>query len=343
MTTAEERSGPLPVSAEDSWAALYSGAARDVYRRTLLELARADERIYCVDSDMGGFEDGFGAELPNQYVNVGIAEANLFGLSAGLAATGLIPFANTMSAFATTRAAEQLKLDVAGSTLPVRIVATHGGLAAGHYGPSHHALQDLAILRTMPLLTVLVPADAGETALAVRAAAYHPGPVYVRLGRNATPRVHREPYPFRIGAAVRLAEGDDVALVATGPLPVHYALTARELLADRGFSARVLNMHTVKPLDRAAVLSAAAETAGIVTVEDHLVVGGLGGAVSELVSAELPCWVRRVGVEDRYLDSVGDEHELLEDGGVTVDHIVNQAMVLLGAARPDRRTEEDMG
>ncbi|GAA1989573.1 transketolase family protein [Kitasatospora viridis] len=331
MTTAEER--PAPV--EDSWAALYQGAARDTYRRTLLELARTDERIHCVDSDMGGFEDGFAAELPGQYVNVGIAEANLFGLSAGLAAAGLIPFANTMSAFATTRAAEQLKLDVAGSSLPVRIVATHGGLSAGHYGPSHHALQDLAILRTMPQLTVLVPADAGETALAVRAAAYHPGPVFIRLGRNPTPQVHPEPYAFTIGEAVRLVDGDDVALLATGPLPVHYALTAARLLAERGISARVLNMHTIKPLDRAAVLAAAQETAGLVTVEDHLVVGGLGGAVSELVTSEHPCRVRRVGIEDRYLDSVGDERDLLEDGGVTVDRIVTEALTLLGAARSD--------
>ncbi|MFI9562634.1 transketolase family protein [Streptomyces rishiriensis] len=330
MTAAQES----PVSV-DAWAELYTCSARDVQRRTLLELARSDERIFCVDSDTGGFEDGFAAELPGQYVNVGIAEANLFGMSAGLAASGLIPFAHTMSTFATTRACEQLKLDVAGNNLPVRIVATHGGLSAGHYGPSHHALQDLAILRTMPHLTVLVPADAGETALAVRAAAHHPGPVYIRLGRNATPQIHREPYAFRIGASVQLADGDDLTVVATGPLPVHYALGAREQLAAQGIGARVVNMHTVKPLDQPALLRAAQETAGIVTVEDHVVVGGLGGAVSEVVSAEHPCRVRRVGVADRYLDTVGSEQELLADAGVTVDHIVAEALTLLDPARTD--------
>lgn len=331
MTTARDS----PVSVRDAWAGLYAGTARDVHRRTLLELARRDERIFCVDSDTGGFEDGFAAELPAQYVNVGIAEANLFGLSAGLAAAGLIPFAHTMSAFATTRACEQLKLDVAGNNLPVRVIATHGGVSAGHYGPSHHALQDLAILRTLPHLTVLVPADAGETALAVRAAAHHPGPVYIRLGRNATPQIHREPYDFRIGTSVQLADGDDLTVVATGPLPVHYALGAREVLADRGIAARVVNMHTVKPLDRAALLRAAEETAGIVTVEDHLVVGGLGGAVSEVVSADRPCRVRRLGIPDRYLDTVGDEHDLLAGAGVTVERIAAEALSLLETAGTD--------
>jgi transketolase len=329
-------------------AAPAAGAGRDVYRRTLLELARADARVFCVDSDMGGFEDGFAAELPAQYVNVGIAEANLLGTCAGLAAAGLIPFANTMSTFATTRACEQLKLDVAGSALPVRIVATHGGLSAGHYGPSHHALQDLAILRTMPHLTVLVPADAVETALAVRAAAYHPGPVFIRLGRGETPAVHEGPYDFRIGRAAQLAGGDDVALLATGPLPVHYARQAARVLAGHGVAARVLNMHTVKPLDSAAVLAAARETGGIVTVEDHLVTGGLGGAVSEVVTAEHPCPVRRIGVPDAYLDRVGSETELLADAGVTVEHIVAEALHLAGlaataAAGPDRARAADPG
>ncbi|QEV21888.1 transketolase family protein [Streptomyces alboniger] len=330
MTATEES-----VPSGSDWAELYTGSARDAHRRTLLELARADDRIFCVDSDTGGFEDGFAAELPAQYANVGIAEANLFGMSAGLAASGLIPFAHTMSTFATTRACEQLKLDVAGNNLPVKVVATHGGLSAGHYGPSHHALQDLAIVRTLPHLTVLVPADAGETALAVRAAAHHPGPVYIRLGRNATPRVYQEPYDFTIGASVQLGDGDDLLVVATGALPVHYALTARDVLAERGVSARVVNMHTIKPLDRAPLLRAARETAGIVTVEDHLVVGGLGGAVSEVVASEHPCRVRRVGVEDRYLDTVGDERDLLEDGGVTVDRVVTEALTLLKPTRTD--------
>ncbi len=166
---------PLSVPDED-WATSYSGTTREVYRSTLLAIARADARIICVDSDMGGLEDGFGAELPGQYVNVGIAEANMIGVSAGLAATGLIPFANTMSSFASARACEQVKLDVAVNNLPVRIVGTHAGFSAGHYGPTHHALNDLAIMRSMPNMTVIAPADTVETAGAVRAAAGWPGP-----------------------------------------------------------------------------------------------------------------------------------------------------------------------
>lgn len=308
------------------WAELHAGATRDIYRRTLLELAREDLRVFCVDTDMGGLEDGFGAELPGQYVNVGIAEANMMGISAGLAAAGMIPFANTMSAFASLRACEQLRTDVAANNLPVRIVGTHGGLSAGHYGPSHHALEDLAILRTMPNLTVIVPADAAETAYATRAAAHHPGPVFVRLGRAATPLVHHGPYDFQIGRAVRLADGGDVTLIATGPLPVSMALQARETLLGLGVRARVLNMHTVKPLDSDAVVRAARETGGIVTVEDHLAIGGLGGAVCEVVCEAAPCPVRRVGAQVSYVDVVGDEADLLAHAGVSHDHLVDAAM-----------------
>lgn len=304
-------------------------AARDVYRRTLLELARADPRIFCVDSDMGGLEDTFGAELPGQYVNVGIAEANMMGVCAGLAAAGLIPFANTMSGFALWRAGEQLRTDIAANNLPVRVVATHGGLSAGHYGPTHHALDDLAVARTLPNLTVVVPADAVETGHAVRAAAYHPGPVFIRLGRAATAPVHRRPYPFVFGVAVELGAGDDVAIIATGPLPTGMALRARDELARRDVGARVIGMHTVKPLDREAVLQAARQTAGIVTVEDHVVAGGLGGAVCEVVCAEHPCRVTRVGAAESHVDAVGGEAVLLAAAGITVERIVGAALDLL--------------
>jgi transketolase len=304
-------------------------ATRDVYRQVLLELARADPRIFCVDSDMGGLEDTFGAELPGQYVNVGIAEANLMGVCAGLAAAGLIPFANTMSAFAVWRAGEQLRTDIAANNLPVRIVATHGGLSAGHYGPSHHALEDFAVTRTLPHLTVVAPADATETAHAVRAAAYHPGPVFIRLGRGATPPVHRRPYPFAFGVAVELGDGDDVTIIAAGALPVGVALAARGELARCGIGARVLDMHTIKPIDREAVLRAARQTAGIVTVEDHVVAGGLGGAVCEVVCAEHPCRVTRIGADESYVDAVGDESELLAGAGITAERVADAALELL--------------
>ncbi|MFI6376423.1 transketolase family protein [Streptomyces sp. NPDC050546] len=314
------------------WRERYTGATRDVYRATLLDLAKSDPRIFCVDTDMGGLEDSFESELPGQYVNVGIAEANLMGVSAGLAADGLVPFANTIASFAATRACEQVKVDIAGNALPVRIVGTHGGFSAGHYGPTHHSLEDVAIMRTLPNLTVVVPADAAETEYAVRAIAdtsAFPGPVYLRLGRKATALVHDGPYAFRIGKADVLREGDDVTIVATGPLPVAEAVAAAGLLADRGISARVLNMHTVKPLDTDAVLAAARETAGLVTVEDHVLAGGLGGAVSELTAEHAPCRVHRIGVPDGFHDEVGVEAELLARAGVTARQIAEAAQEVI--------------
>lgn len=314
--------------ASPSWAAAHEGAARDVCRRVLLDLARADPRVMCVDSDTGGLAEAF-ADLPGQYVNVGIAEANMMGMAAGMAAAGLRPFVHTISSFAAARACEQIKVDVAGNDLPVRIVVTHGGLSAGHYGPTHHALEDIALMRTMPNLTVLVPADAVEAACALRAVHELPGPAFLRLGRAPTPLVHREPCDFQVGRALLLADGDDVTLVATGPEPVLRAVEARERLAARGVRARLLDMHTVKPLDTAALTRAARETAGIVTVEDHRLVGGLGGAVCETVTQAHPCRVHRIGVPDRYFDEVGDERHLLTAAGVSPDRIVAAALDLV--------------
>lgn len=310
------------------------GTTREAYRRTLLAIARTDARIICVDSDMGGLEDSFGAELPDQYVNVGIAEANMVGISAGLAAMGMIPFANTMSSFASARACEQVKLDVAINNLAVRIVGTHAGFSAGHYGPTHHALNDLAIMRSMPNMTVVAPADTVEVAAAVHAAVDWPGPVFIRLGRGETPLVYQRPHDFEIGRAVTLTPGDDVTIIAAGPLPVWFALDAGRRLARRGVGARVVNMHTVRPIDQEVILLAAAQTAGIVTVEDHLVTGGLGGAVCEVVCARRPCPVRRVGVRDGGGDSVGNERELLAEAGVTPDRVVSAALAVTDGLRP---------
>jgi transketolase len=322
-----------PDLSDEDWTRAYSGTTRDAYRRTLLAMARDDARIICVDSDMGGFEDSFGAELPNQYVNVGIAEANMVGISAGMAAIGLIPFANTMSAFASARACEQVKLDVAVNNLPVRIVGTHGGFSAGHYGPTHHALNDLAIMRSMPNMTVIAPADTVEATSAVRAAVDWPGPVFIRLGRGETPLIYQRPYDFEIGRAVTLIPGGDVSIIAIGPLPVGFALDAGQRLGQLGVSARVVNMHTVMPVDQEAVLLAADATQGIVTVEDHLVSGGLGDAVAEIVGANRPCPVRRIGVRYGHPGSVGDERDLLAEASVTPEDIVSAAVAITGDRR----------
>lgn len=311
-----------------AWLDQYRVATREVYRRTLTDLAADEPRIFCVDSDMGGLETGFAEVFPDRYANVGIAEANLMGVSAGLAAMGLLPYANTISTFAACRACEQLKVDIAGNALPVRVVVTHAGLSAGHYGPTHHALEDIAITRTLPNLTVVVPADAVETEAAVRATVHLPGPLYLRLGRGPTPLVYQSPVDFTLGQAVRLRDGTDVTIIACGPYPVVTALQAHDLLAADGVSARVLNLHTVKPLDRDAIVRAATETGAVVTVEDHVLVGGVGAAVCEVLAETRPCPVRRVGIPDGFLDLVGDERELLAAAGVSAATVAAAAREL---------------
>jgi len=310
------------------WATLYAGAAGDVYRRSLLALAQQDARVYCLDSDMGGLETSFAAHLPDQYVDLGIAEANLMTVAAALARMGKLPFVNTMAAFASARAYEQVKIDIAYNNLPVRIVATHSGLSAAHLGPTHHAQQDLAAMRTLPNMTVLIPADAAETAKMIAAAAYLPGPVYIRLGRRATKLVYQCDYDFVIGQAVQLRAGHDVTIVATGAYPVLAALGAHDQLAALGISARVLNIHTLKPLDVEALVAAARETRGLITVEDHSILGGLGGAVAETLSECFPTHIRRIGISDTFCDMVGDHQELVAAYGVTPRHITTVAQEL---------------
>lgn len=326
--------------------------SRQVYRQVLTALAGQDPRIVCVDTDQGGLEDELGRKLPRQYVEMGIAEANAVSVAAALASTGAIPFVNTMAGFATARALEQVKVDVALNDLPVVIVGTHSGLSSGHLGPTHQTGEDVAIMRAIPNMTVLVPADGIETALAVQAAAGLGGPVYLRLGRHPTPLVYDRPRPFEPGRAVVLREGDHVTLVASGARPVLSALEAGDRLARMGVEARVLNVHTVKPLDEEAVLRAARTTAGIVAVEDHSVIGGLGGAICEVLAERYPAPVRRIGIPDRFCTVVGSHQELLAHFGIEAGAICRAACALVGvqtngtaAARGDvdtgRRQEEE--
>ncbi|QFZ21162.1 transketolase family protein [Saccharothrix syringae] len=302
---------------------------RAAYRETLLELARADSRIWCVDSDTGGLEKLFETELPDQYVDLGIAEANLMSVGAALASTGVLPFVNTMAAFASARALEQVKVDIAYHSLPVRIVATHSGFSAAHLGPTHHAQQDLAAMRALPGMTVMTPADAAETARMVRAAAYLPGPVYIRIGRAETDPVYSGEAEFTVGRAVELRSGGDVTIVAAGSYPVLFAVEAAERLAALGIGATVLNMHTIKPLDVPALVRAAATTAGIVTVEDHSVLGGLGGAVAEATAAHYPTRVLRVGAADAFCSRPGSHREQLKAAGVSPEHVVAAARAVV--------------
>ncbi|MQA94595.1 MAG: transketolase [Streptosporangiales bacterium] len=282
----------------------------------------ADERVWCLDGDTGLFDaDAFGP-AKDRYVNLGIAEHNLIGTAAGMAASGLLPYVNTMAAFAATRALEAVKVDVAYNALPVRIAATHGGLAAGHLGPTHHALEDLAVMRALPGCTVVVPADADQAVRAVRQTADHPGPVYLRLGRGPTPPLASAvpepgPEPFTVGRAQWLRRGPDVAIVACGPYPVLAALEAAEVLANLGATAAVLNLHTLAPLDADAVVEAAHGTAGVVTVEEHWRTGGLGGAVAEVLGERAPARIRRVGMPATFAEVAGGQRDLLERYGIT--------------------------
>ncbi|MFF3350331.1 transketolase family protein [Streptomyces sp. NPDC002779] len=290
--------------------------SRDAYVMTLLALARENPDLMCLATDMD-YEDHFATELPRQFVDLGIAEQNLITVAAGMTSSARLVFANAMSPFVTTRAYEQIKIDVAGANLPVKIVGTHGGLSSGHYGPTHHALEDIGALRMLPNMTVVVPADAWETAQATVAVAASPGPVYLRLGRLATPALHTTRTDFVLGRAHVMREPGRVLFVATGPYPNLVAAEAARELGSQGISAGHLNMHTVKPLDRETLLAAAAGAEVVVTLEDHRAVGGLGSAVCEVLAETGGPQVRRIGVPDVHFDLVGGEQYLLDHAGIS--------------------------
>ncbi|MCX5192886.1 transketolase [Streptomyces sp. NBC_00249] len=307
-------------------------AGREIYRDTLVELMRRDERVVCLDSDTGLFNGvEWGDERP-RYINVGIAEQGLMGVAAGLAKAGRIPYVNTMATFAATRALEAVKLDIALNNLPVRIVATHGGLSAGHLGSTHHSLEDLGVMRMLPNMTVVTPADGPSTPELLSQAHALPGPVYVRLGRKATPDLPPGAPPVVIGRAQRLREGADATLVAVGSLPVLTALDAADRLAQDGVDVTVLNMHSVKPLDVDALTAAALGPGGIVTVEEHWAAGGLGSAVAEAVCRlGRGCSVRTVAVGDHFAAGTGGHGHLLSRNGITADAVVAHVKTALRA------------
>ncbi|WFF05894.1 transketolase C-terminal domain-containing protein [Micromonospora sp. WMMD1076] len=309
--------------------------AREVCAQLLAEMMLADERLVCLDSDTGQFaRTDFGAAA-DRYVNLGIAEQNLLGTAAGLARAGRIPVVHTMATFAATRALEAVKIDVAFGNLAVHIVATHGGLSAGSLGPTHHALEDVAVLRTLPNLRVVVPADADDAAGLLRQCLGGPGPSYLRLGREGTPPLPPRPSPVRLGRAQVLRPiGGDVTIVGCGPRPVRIALHAADVLAASGVAATVLDMHTVKPLD-VATLTAAAGNDTVLTVEDHWAAGGLGSAVAECL-AERGARVRRIGAPDRFFPYADDHEDLLGRAGVTAGQVVATAHAML-AETPRRR------
>jgi transketolase len=301
---------------------------RDAWVEALVELAENDERIVAVVNDsVGSSKLGpFQGQFPERLINVGIAEQDMVGVGAGLANGGKIPFVSAAACFLTARAMEQIKVDAAYSQHHMVLVGQSPGMAYGELGPTHHSIEDLAWLRTIPGLTVVVPADPEETRQVVRWAAQHDGPVFVRVSRMGVPDVNPEGYTFVPGRATTLREGADVTIVATGTV-VSRALAAADVLQQQGVDARVLAMPTIKPLDEDALVAAARETKGIVTVEEALV-SGLGGAVAELLVRREPVRMRMVGVHDEFAPT-GSVEWLLDHFGINAEGIATAARSLV--------------
>ncbi len=304
-------------------------ACRKAITETLLELARRDARVYALASDSRGSVtlDEFARELPGQFVECGIAEQDAVGLAAGLASAGLIPFVCGPASFYATRAAEQVKVDVAYSHMNVKVIGVSGGVSYGALGGTHHAVQDVALMRAVPNLQVFLPADASQAAALTRALAASPEPAYVRVGRGAVPDVYCPDVTFEIGRAVKLRPGKDVALIACGEM-VYHAAEAAKLLAAAGIGASVYDMASIKPLDEAAILEAA-ETGAIVTVEEHSVKGGLGGAVAEVICQKHPVRMRILGLPDEPLYN-GESKDVFAHYGLTAEGIAKAAKEVIG-------------
>jgi transketolase len=300
-------------------------ATRDAYGKVLVELGRENDRIVALDADLSGSTKTalFAREFPDRFFNAGIAEANMIGMAAGLAAGGMIPFVSTFAVFASGRAFEQIRQSLAHPSMNVKVVATHGGITVGEDGGSHQSVEDLAIMRALPNMTVLCPADGPETEAAIRAAARFDGPVYVRLGRPKVPVVFPEGSDFAIGRGVMLRDGRDLTFMTTG-LMTAQAMTAARILEEEKISARVIHLGSIKPLDVDLVIKAARDTGAVVTAEEHSVIGGLGGAVCETLAEGFPVPVERVGLRDVFGQS-GTADELLAYYGLTPAHLVEAA------------------
>ncbi len=301
-------------------------ATRDAYGKALVELGGINDKIVVLDADLAAATKTgmFKKAYPERFFDSGIAESNMMGVAAGLATTGYTVFASTFAMFAAGRAYEQVRNSIAYPHLNVKIGATHAGISVGEDGASHQCCEDIALMRVIPGMVIINPADDIEARAAVFAAAEYEGPVYMRFGRLAVPRIFDESYKFELGKAVTLREGSDVTIIATG-LMVNEAIEAAKALADEGISAEVINIHTIKPLDKEAVIRSAAKTGAVVTAEEHSIIGGLGGAVAEaLCESGKPVPVVRLGVNDVFGRS-GPAVELLHIYGLDAQNIVAKA------------------
>ena len=300
-------------------------ATRDAYGKALAELGQEKDNLIVFDADLAGATKTsvFQKAFPERHFDCGIAEGNMICAAAGASTMGLVPFASSFAMFAAGRAFEQVRNSIGYPHLNVKIGATHGGISVGEDGASHQCCEDFALMRSIPGMTVICPADGEEARMAVRAAYEFDGPVYLRFGRLAVPEFHEKNFNFQIGKGEVLREGADVAIIANG-LMVYEAIQAGEALAAKGINAMVINMATIKPLDEELVLAAAKKCGKIITCEEHSVIGGLGEAVSSLLSEKLPTVVRRIGVNDEFGHS-GPAKDLLKAFGLSAEHIVEVA------------------
>lgn len=304
---------------------------RTAFIRTLVDLARGDERVFLLVGDLGfHVVEPFAQEFPDRFINIGVAEQNMTGIATGLALSGKIVFTYSIANFPTLRCLEQIRNDVCYHNANVKIVCIGGGLAYGALGMTHHATEDLAIMRALPNMTVVAPGDITETMLATQAIVEWPGPCYLRLTKpdgTVTPQAASN---FQIGKAIMVRDGSDVTLIATGGM-LYNTVQAAEQLEGQRIQARVLSMHTLKPLDAEAVLAAARETSAIITVEEHSIIGGLGSAVAEVLadSSNLTIAFKRVGINDLFCPQVGSQEYLRKAHSLSVEGIVNAVQSLM--------------
>jgi len=305
-------------------------AIREAYGKALADLGDLMPNVVVLDADVSNSTRTiyFAQRHPDRFFNIGIAEANMTSIAAGLAAGGFIPFVNTFAFLATLRAADAVSSLIAYNSLNVKIAGNYAGLSDSYDGASHQSINDIALMRSLPNMTVVVVADELETRIALRKVAEHVGPVYLRLSRNEFPIIFDESHPFEIGKGILLKEGTDVTIVATGAM-VAKALEAAEVLASKGLSAEVIEIHTIKPIDADMIAESAGKTGAVVTAEEHSIIGGLGSAVAEILSTRCPAAMEFVGLKDTFAES-GDYGQLMDKYGLSCAAIVQSAERLLG-------------
>ncbi|MGH2331258.1 transketolase family protein [Thermoanaerobacter mathranii] len=301
-------------------------ATREAYGKALVELGAKNKDVVVLDADLSKSTKtaDFQKVYPDRFFNIGISEQDMMVTAAGLATCGKIPFASTFAIFATGRAYEQVRNSIGYPHLNVKIAATHAGITVGEDGATHQSIEDISLMRGIPGMVVINPADAEETRQAIFAAAEHYGPVYIRLGRMAVPDIHDQNYKFQLGKGEVIREGKDIAIIATGVM-VAIAIEAADKLKEEGIEATVVNIHTIKPIDKDLIVEVAKKTGKVITAEEHSIIGGLGSAVAEVLSEEYPVKVKRIGIKDQFGQS-GSPKELLKYYGLTAEDIVKAAM-----------------